>query len=213
VREAALSPGQAALLGRFGEVGGCVEYVLLDCNPAAGEDVTSAATHRRAAVLGLEVIRERLAEYARETSRTRGIPVQDFFAVTINHERAASMTGVRLSCEEFLGPRYDPGRGLLTSASGSTAPDGYAYAFSDPPYSLYDRVNRRRLSDGEPAELFQAINRDVLGGVTPASVVYRWPDDWSNYFDAGKEWWGSFCWTFANPGTARVVVLAASTTD
>jgi hypothetical protein len=65
----------------------------------------------------------------------------------------------------------------------------------------------------EPSQLFDAINREVLGGITDRSIIFQWPDDWSNYFESGKEWWGSFCWTFANPGVDRIVVLTASTTD
>jgi hypothetical protein len=52
-----------------------------------------------------------------------------------------------------------------------------------------------------------------MGGVTPQSIIYEWPVDWSNFFVAGQEWWGSYLWTFASPGTHQIVVLAASTTD
>jgi len=84
---------------------------------------------------------------------------------------------------------------------------------SDPPYTLYDHSSKRRVSEDEATELFHAINREVLGGLTPESVIFQWPDDWSNYFDSGKEWWGCFLWTLAKPGLGRVIVVAASTTD
>src|SRR5262249_9647008 len=119
----------------------------------------------------------------------------------------------RLSREEFLGPRYDLERGRVVLPSSGTIPGGYAYAFSDPPYTLSDYANKRRVSEEEASELFHAVNREVLGGLTPESVIFQWPDDWSSYFESGKEWWGSFLWTLANPGLGRIVVLAASTTD
>ena len=107
MREAKLSPEQQALLKRFGEIGGCVDYVLLDCDVVVGDDVASVDTHRRAAIAGMEVIRNKYAEYAVRTSREQGMPIEDIFAVTIDYERAASMVGTRLSREEFFGSRYD----------------------------------------------------------------------------------------------------------
>ncbi|MGY3777090.1 hypothetical protein [Isobaculum melis] len=44
-------------------------------------------------------------------------------------------------------------------------------------------------------------------------IIYRWNDDWSDYFDAGKEWWGTFYWTIYDPSTNRMTVIGASTTD
>jgi hypothetical protein len=134
VRMAVLSQGQKALLKRFGEVGGCVDYTLLDCDLAAGDDVTAAGTHRRAAIAALEVIRERFAEYAAKTSREEGIPIQDIFSLTIDYGRAESLVGTRISCEEFLGPRYDAKKKWLILPTSGPIPGGYAYAFSDPPY-------------------------------------------------------------------------------
>jgi hypothetical protein len=36
---------------------------------------------------------------------------------------------------------------------------------------------------------------------------------WSNYFDAGKEWWGIWCLTIWNPRQRTLSALAASSTD
>src|SRR5262245_40588265 len=131
VREAVLSHGQKALLKRYAEFGGCVDYVLLDCDPAV-EDTASVGTHRRAAILGLEIIRDRLAEHAAATSRQEGIPLVKFFSVRIDYGRAASLVGTRISREEFLGPRYDLERSRVVLPSSGAIPGGYAYAFSDP---------------------------------------------------------------------------------
>ena len=40
-----------------------------------------------------------------------------------------------------------------------------------------------------------------------------WGTDWSNYFDAGKEGWGTFFWTIRRPGSDFITVIGASTTD
>jgi hypothetical protein len=44
-------------------------------------------------------------------------------------------------------------------------------------------------------------------------IIYSWQTNCSNYFDAGKEWWGSFFWTVYNPTKKWYIGIAASTTD
>lgn len=236
MRESVLSQAQTSLLERFAAIGGCVDYILLDTEPP--EDVRDRRIHRRAAVLGLETVQRRFVDYARRTSREKNIPIAEFFAVTIDYERAEEMEGRRISWKEFLGARYDHGRkGLLLRGHNEPflnslifyadpeSPDavvpledeaserGYSYAFSDPPYGLRDWSRRSRVSRREIGEFFESINREILGGITRETVIYEWPHDWSNYFEAGQDWWGSFFWTVANPGVARIAVIGASTTD
>jgi len=43
--------------------------------------------------------------------------------------------------------------------------------------------------------------------------VYKWSTDSSNYFDEGKDWWGSFFWTVYNPCRDWYIGIIASTTD
>ena len=78
----------------------------------------------------------------------------------------------------------------------------YRRAFLDPPQgrfypdSLFDQVN---------ALLFPA-GADVL-------EVYRWTTDWSNFFDDGREWWGTLCLTVYDRTLERFTVIMASATD
>jgi hypothetical protein len=211
MHETSLSQAQALLFQRFKEIGGCVDYVVLDCDP--GQDGSAQELHRKAAVAGLKIIAKRWAAYAAKTSAEQNIPIGKFFSMRIECEKAGALAGNRISDREFLGPGYDYDRKELAERQSYSQPAGYAYAFSDPPYTLYDHSKKKRVSLKEATELFQAINKEVLGGISPESVIFEWPVDWSNYFDAGQEWWGSFLWTFANPGTHRIIMLAASTTD
>jgi hypothetical protein len=213
MREAVETKNQLALLKRFKDIGGCVDYVILDCDVAAEDDVASGETHRKAAIIALEIIGRRFAQYAAEMSKLHGLPIKKFSSITIDFERANCLAGERVSLDEFLGPRYDLLRKRLIMPRSGVIPGGYAFAFSDPPYTLADHANNRRISEDEASDLFHAINVEVLSGVSPDSVIFQWPDDWSNYFDSGKEWWGSFLWTFANPGVTRIIALGASTTD
>jgi hypothetical protein len=213
MREAVETKTQLALLKRFKDIGGCVDYVLLDCDLAAGDDVAAVETHRNAAVMALEIIQRRFAQYAAETSKKQEIPIQDFFSLTIDYEKAKCLAGRRVSPDDFFGPRYDPLQKRLIMPRSGVIPGGYAFAFSDPPYTLFDHANNRRILEDEGSELFHSINKEVLGRISPDSVIFHWPDDWSNYFESGQEWWGSFLWTFANPGVNGIIALGASTTD
>ena len=79
----------------------------------------------------------------------------------------------------------------------------YWYAFSDPPYG-----NDYNLDDFHKINniLFPAQFRNDL-------EIYRWNDDFSNYFDAGKEWWGTGLWSIYDKWMHRFVIIGASTTD
>ena len=84
--------------------------------------------------------------------------------------------------------------------------DGYKTAFFHPPYSLQG-------SASEKAELFAGINRYVLGSNPERAEIFSWSTEWSNYFDAGHEWWGAFYWTIRPARSQQIVVVAASSTD
>ena len=91
-------------------------------------------------------------------------------------------------------------------------------SFDDPPYGL----NPPYGLGSEAESLFPAFCETV--GLMPGedAAVLDWvgsPDrepersTWSNYFDAGKEWWGIWCLTVWNPRRRTLAALAASTTD
>lgn len=59
---------------------------------------------------------------------------------------------------------------------------------------------------------FIAFN-DVLFPNKNCCEVYRWNDDFSDYFDEGKEWWGTGLWTVFDRTAKTVIVIGASLTD
>lgn len=235
---------QTKLLDRFRQYGGCVDYVLLNCEP--GEDVGSEGLHREAAVAGLEEIQRRWGHHAQVTVKDRGYSLDQVSRIQIDYDKARQIQGVRISPELFLGNCYDFERkGLLLRGSkspflnqhffylddeseGTVAPlrnierpaerddesiGSYSHAFSDPPYPLFDKRNNRRCSRQEVGELFESVNKEVLGSIEADTIVFEWSRGWSNYFDAGEEWWGAFLWTLANPGRQRIAMIGASSTD
>ena len=96
-----------------------------------------------------------------------------------------------LSAGELFAPAGDAGKRL-----------NYRYAFLLPPCpGGYTDADFERLNDA----LFPR-GRDLL-------TAFSWPTDWSDYFDDGREWWGTLCYTVYDRATERFVVIMASATD
>lgn len=77
----------------------------------------------------------------------------------------------------------------------------YFYAFMKPPYgSGYDKDD------------FDKVNNILFPNGASSLEVYEWSTDWSNYFDAGHEWWGAACWSVYDCSLNRYVVIIASST-
>ncbi|RQO45606.1 hypothetical protein DBV14_23605 [Variovorax sp. KBW07] len=92
----------------------------------------------------------------------------------------------------------------------------FCQAFGDPPYGL------RVADEAERAQLFPRFC--LCTGLLPDERVTvldwvgdpqrePWRSTWSTYFDAGKEWWGIWCFTVWNPKRRTLATLIASQTD
>ena len=77
----------------------------------------------------------------------------------------------------------------------------YAYAFLEPPYG-----------NGFVLKDWEGLNA-LLFSAPENLEAYKWSDNWSNFFDDGKEWWGTFFWTVYDRKHEHFVVIAASSTD
>lgn len=77
----------------------------------------------------------------------------------------------------------------------------YWYAFLETPYE-----NNYLVKD------FENIN-NILFPFTDTLEIYRWNDDFSDYFDDGKEWWGTGCWSVYDKTTQIYTIIAVSLTD
>ena len=75
-------------------------------------------------------------------------------------------------------------------------------AFLNPPYT-----NDYTESD------FEALCTALFPEGTDNLETFRWSTDWSDYFDDGKEWWGTLCLTVYDKSKKRFAVIMASATD
>lgn len=78
----------------------------------------------------------------------------------------------------------------------------YWDAFAFEPYPTYGRAEFQQIN----AVLFPPHARDTL-------EIYCWNDDFSNYFDDGKYWWGTAMWSVWDPVYQRFTVIGASLID
>lgn len=98
-----------------------------------------------------------------------------------------------------------------------------AYALLEPPYGLRLEIDAKHGSEEYyelQAKEFTNLYRMFLNDFLLFSkyskddfIIYSWSDDWSNFFDAGKEWWGTYYYTVYNKRNNTIIVLGASETD
>ena len=60
---------------------------------------------------------------------------------------------------------------------------------------------------------FDRINAALFPNGKDGLEVYQWTTDWSEYFDEGREWWGTLCLTVYDASLDRFIVIMASATD
>lgn len=90
----------------------------------------------------------------------------------------------------------------LFSAAYQDGKLGYRKAFLYPPHE-----------NGYTGKDFARVNAALFPNGTNELEVYEWDADWSDYFDEGKEWWGTLCLTVFDKTLERFTVIFASSTD
>ena len=161
-------------------------------------------SHREAVPFAMMKVIERYLEDDRASEEKAA---DDFFPWSLDFEKAQAHA---IDPGEFLfvptivrkikgGPvvydRQDP-----DVDAGEQIP--YWYAFLEPPHWF----------DVTPDD-FRRVNDALFSEGTDALEVYEWTTDWSNYFDDGREWWGTACWSVYDAHLNRFAVLFASATD
>lgn len=114
------------------------------------------------------------------------------------------MRAVPIGMDEFLETPQDDyydNRSKKNRTIPVYDPIPYWFAYLEPPYGVpYLRTD------------FASFN-NVLFPNRESCEVYRWNDEFSNYFDDGKEWWGTGLWTIYDNKSGLMVVIGASLTD
>lgn len=90
----------------------------------------------------------------------------------------------------------------LFAKGGATDRLNYRKAFLYPPHT-----------NGYTDADFAYVNASLFPNGTDGLEVYTWTTDWSDYFDDGREWWGTLCLTVYDKSLDRFAVILASATD
>ena len=161
----------------------CLDYVIL-LSDGGYEGIES---HKKAVIEAFQILNQRFADID--------------YHIDFN---ANQMTAQKVNFDEFLkqpSEQYCDGEPKRNRHYSVTMPTPYWYAFLEPPHGT-----PYRCSDFISFNSFLFPNKESL-------EVYRWNDDFSNYFDEGKEWWGTGLWTVYDRKANTFVVIGASTTD
>ncbi len=67
--------------------------------------------------------------------------------------------------------------------------------------------------NGYTGKDFVRVNAALFPNGADGLEVCKWTTDWSDYFDEGREWWGTLCLTVYDKTLDRFVVIMASATD
>jgi len=172
-----------------------VDYCLMESDSAG----RGFSAHKEAVLYAMHRLRER------------------YPWITVDEDRAAAEEISPETLFYFPGPqRKDDARG--SSPSHSDAAKGgkipYWYAFTEPPHGTGRMVvNGRTLRKRYGREDFEIVNHALFPQGTDELEVYEWSAEWSDYFDAGKEWWGTLCCSIYDKKMRRYAVIMASSTD
>jgi hypothetical protein len=189
------------LLKEAEDAGALPDFVVMDIR---GSGLPAEKLHWSAAALSLKVTQRKTDEWAHSLAVQLWMPRNKLFRISVD---LTKLVGRRVTLAQFMGSGYDVNmqRYIKVQSEGEYATDGYAQAFYEPVHSL-------GLSDAH--HFFDSLNVELFGGVAhPSLEIFSWSTECSNYFDAGKEWWGAHFWTVHNPVMNRIVGIMASSTD
>lgn len=149
------------------------------------EIYTGAETHKKAVIEAFKILNNRY----------------DYIEITIETEKMDCSVS---SIEDLLSlpeSDYYDTRPKGNRYFSIPTPLTYWFAFLEPPYGV------TYLKDD-----FISFN-NILFPNKNDTEVYRWNNTFSNYFDEGKEWWGTGLWSVYDEKTGIMVIIGASLTD
>jgi hypothetical protein len=233
--EQIITPEISQHLSKFNDLGGVLDFKFLKVSGYSSDLEAHLLTAQRT----LELLGDDNNKYFDKLAQSLGTNRDAYFKVSAIQVLAD--TGIQISSEQFFGPYFNfkeerpillgktgkPSNGITVFSDYYNYDDienqnnvvtvqqdnkdyvtqGYTDAFLSPPHYFGGKMTNLEIG-----KLFLAFNQFFFDDITKITV-YSWPTDCSNYFEAGKEWWGSFFWTIYNPIKDWYVGIAASTTD
>lgn len=234
--EQIVTPEIINLLSEFDNLGGVINFKLFKIIGANSDREAHCLVAQRT----LELLSQGNDYYFSQIANSLGTSSDNYFKV--DHKSISADTGIQITPEQFFGPyfnfkeqrpillgttgkpfenvtvfidyyHYDDSESpenivIVNDSNSDFATQGYADAFLKPPHSF----GKQGMTNYNIGKYFLDFNQFFFDNIEDLKI-YSWPTDCSNYFDDGKEWWGSFFWTVYNPTKNWYVGIAASTTD
>lgn len=218
-------------LRSYFDAGGCLDFFAFDLDDSDAQ-LEVHSLHRNAVQIVMNGIEREQSMHLEKLWTENRITQENRDRAQFRFDLARSEPKP-VTVEEFLGSHFDvPSRKLISRGvhksnlnryflagceeskaferfpkhGGEFVCDGYAACFAEPPHGLGIRGSQLE-------EWFERINEGLFGGLSNELAIVSWGNDWSNYFDDGKEWWGAYFWSIYNPSIRRLAVIGASTTD
>ena len=220
----------------FDKLGGCVEFKIFTID----KPENSYQTHCEVAKETLTELSKANEACFQKIAQVHNTNRDQYFKLSINFEELEK-SGIQIKLREFLGPQFDLKTGKPLIKGVQRLYNSYFYfdteenenniinieevsgqfnfiesdgvtsafcgAFLEPPHSV--RIGKTILEHGQYfLEFCNFLFSDLK-----LLEIYKWSVNCSNYFDAGKEWWGSHFWTIYNPTKNIYIGIVASTTD
>ena len=225
LKEISYNQVQQDVLKYFNDIGVEVDTAIL-MSDNEFDDIYQLS--KSAAIKGMEIFSDRGIETHEKANRHTDI--EEFFVIGFYED--IDPKGQLLSFRDFIGEGFDIENDKLQlityypelKTQGSSIQDGFVYALLMPPHGLrVDTTGELGSHDRKYSEskALTKVLKDYLKNFlglnslhdTSHLIIYKWSDDWSNYFTSGKEWWGAFFWTIFDNNKKTVTVIGASTTD
>ena len=154
-------------------------------------DIERVTLHQKTAVEFMKEQQRKSFNWAKKHA-SKDFPEEDFWKVKIYSEFPSSK---RISWKELIGSR-----------ELNHLPHGLYSAFMDPPYGIIS-------SPEEATHHFSWLLQLLLPSPSHPIEIFSWETNWANYFDAGKEWWGTYLWTILTEYGESITAIGVSTTD
>lgn len=223
-------------IDEFDSLGGCIQFKIFDI-----ENIdNSYQTHLEIAKRTLIEISNDWEVYIQKVSKELHTDREQYYKQE-NYFDELENSGIQISNRDFLGPQFDLSvnkpliKGVkrlyneyfyfdteedeMNSINFSErlkqfefketdgASGAFCGAFLEPPHSV--RIGKNIFEHGKYFLDFC----DLLFSDLTKIEIYKWSVDSSNFFEAGKEWWGAHFWTIYNSTKNIYIGAIASTTD
>ena len=180
-------------------------YLLTDDKPYEG-----LRSHREALLFAFDLVAEKDIEDQERAKELLGDRIADklySWLYDVDKAKATPLTSrVFFYCPNIVKTDYygnvwyDAEWEPNDDNFGTTVP--YWYALMEP---VYGRRNK--------PEDFRKVNAVLFPKGKDELDIYEWTTDWSDYFEAGHEWYGACCWSIYDKSMDRYVVMLVSATD